>query len=68
MTLHTIVTDPIFLSFWGAFGVDFWHWLSANGWKMPDGFDIKTASKRWLVGLVMGVAAHYGLSGLFPAS
>lgn len=63
MTVHEIVTHPVFIGWWGAFGVDFWQWMKADGWTLSE-WNWPLATKRWLVGLVMGIIAWLGLGTL----
>lgn len=67
MDFNTIVNHPVFIGFWSAFGVDFWHWISSPTWDFTT-FDWNTATKRWAVGIVMGILAWQGLNRLLPAS
>jgi len=55
-TLHAIITHPIILGWWGAFSVDFYQWLRADGWSLSV-WNWNTATKRWAVGLIGGVIA-----------
>jgi len=50
------ISHPVVIGWWGAFGVDFWHWMKADSWTWSD-WDWSTATKRWTVGLIMGVIA-----------
>jgi len=63
MSVHDIVSHPVFLGWWGAFGVDFWAWMKDPDWTL-DGFNLTIASKRWLVGVIMGLFAWLGLGAL----
>lgn len=63
MTIHDVVQHPVFVAWWGAFGVDFWAWLKADGWTLSE-WNWSKATKRWTVGLVMGVIAWLGLGSL----
>jgi hypothetical protein len=61
MTVHDVISHPVFLSWWGAFSVDLFLWIKAPGWKLMD-FDFGVASKRWVVGILMGLLPWLGLS------
>ena len=61
MTIHDVLSHPIFLAWWGAFSVDFYHWMQTPGWELKD-FKLNLASKRWAVGAIGGVMAWLGLS------
>jgi hypothetical protein len=63
VSLHEIVTHPVFLSFWGAFSIDFWHWAKADGWSLS-AWDWNIATKRWALGIVTGILAWQGLGRL----